>query len=458
MGNSRVLKRSWVPIAAVVLAPLLCASPDAEAQSTVKLTVDRAVERALSHGLEMREAAAVVDAAEADHWAAKALYGPRIMVEGRALYFNERPTFELDLGVEGNDSSIPFWMQQALGSLLPEGPMPAGEQYNIDFRVSIVQPLTKLEAISELSEIKGLEVSLAKIQEEKAASDLAYSVREASYQLLKIQDGIASLAETEREVLARQKQVEAFRTAELVGPQEVLEVGVKLAEVRQGLVRTRAFESVAASRLRLLLRLPAETTVTVVPPEGADAVPPLAGCVAKAVEQRPEIGELRLRAKQAKAAARAKLQEFLPDINLIATYQYQAGTSFGQPELAAGAVLNWTPFAWGETYYAVKSLQATARRATLALERVEGLIGLDVERAHAEAEATGQSINLAKVQLDQANELYRIERARFDVHDNTATDLLAAQTSVLRARNAHVGARYDHLIALAALQRAMGER
>ncbi len=380
MGYRRESKRSWVPIVALVLVSLLFASRAAEAQGTVRLTVDQAVERALNHGLEMAEARAVVDAAEADHWATKALYGPRVIVEGRAFYFNEQPTFELDLGIEGNDSSVPFWMQQALGSLLPEGPMAAGEQYNIDIRVSLVQPLTKLEAISELSEIKGLEVSLAKIQEQKAAADLSYQVREAAYQLLKIRDGISSLEETEREVLARQKQVEAFRAAELVGPQEVLEVGVKLAEVRQGLLRTRAYESVASSRLRILIRLPREGAITIVPPEGDPGLPPLPACIAKAVENRPEVGELRLRVKQAKAGVRAKMQEFVPDINLVGTYQYQAGTSFGQPELAAGAVLNWTPFAWGETYYAVKSLQATARRARLALERVEGLIGLDVER------------------------------------------------------------------------------
>lgn len=451
------MKRAWVPLATVLLL-LLSPLGRASAQEAVKLTVDEAVERALTHGLEMAEAGAVVDAAEADHWAAKALYGPRVIVEGRVLYFNERPTFELDLGIDGQDSTLPLWLQQAIGSLLPEGPIEAGEQYNVDFRVSLVQPLTKLEAIRELSEIRGLEVDVAKVQEEKTAVDLAYQVREASYQLLKIRDGLRTLEETEREVLAREKQVKAFRKAELVGPQEVLEVGVKLAEVRQGVIKTRAYASVAESRLRFLIRLQPGTPVTVVPPEAPPELPRLGDCVAKARDGRPEVAELRLRVKQAEAGARAKLQEFFPEINLVATYQYQAGTSIGQPELAAGATLNWTPFAWGETYYAVKALQAKARRARLALERVEELVGLDVERAWAEAKAQVESIDVAQAQVEQAEELYRIEKARFDVNDNTATDLLAAQTSLLRAKNTLTSARYDYLIALAALKRSMGER
>jgi outer membrane protein TolC len=444
------------PSIALVMMTLV-APQIALAQGVVKLEVSEAVERALVHGLEMAEAHAEVDAAEADHWAAKALYGPRVVVEGRALYFNERPTFDLNLGLDSGDSSLPLWLDQAIGAILPEGPMEAGEQYNVDVRVSLVQPLTKLEAISELSQIKGLEVQLAKNQERKTSVDLAYQVREAAYQLLKIRDGITTLEETEREVIAREQQVKAFRSAELVGPQEVLEIGVKLAEVRQGLIRTRAYETVAESRLRILVRLEPGTRLEVAPPGELPELLPLERCVSKAREARSELADLRLRVKQAEAGARAKIQEFLPDINLVATYQYQAGTSIGQPELAAGAVLNWTPFAWGETYYAVKALQAKARRARLALERVDELIGLDVERAHAESRAVRESIDVAQVQVEQAEELYRIEQARFDVNDNTATDLMSAQTSLLRAKNTLVGARYDYMIALADLQKTMGE-
>ncbi len=144
-------------------------------------------------------------------------------------------------------------------------------------------------------------------------------------------------------------------------------------------------------------------------------------------------------------------------MSLFAAYQYQAGTSFGTPEFAAGAVMSWTPFAWGETYYGVKAARAGARRAEYALERVEELIALDVERAHAEAQAAAETITAAQAALGQAQELYRIDQARFEVQDNTATDLLSARTSLLRAQVTVRSAEYDQLIALAALRSAMGE-
>ena len=52
---------------------------------------------------------------------------------------------------------------------------------------------------------------------------------------------------------------------------------------------------------------------------------------------------------------------------------------------------------------------------------------------------TGEAIAVAETAVVQAEELYRIEQARFDVRDNTATDLVAAkganQRTMLR-RNA----------------------
>jgi outer membrane protein TolC len=418
------------------------------------LTVEQSVERALTEGLEMEEAEAAAEAARAGLRGARALYGPRVMVDANAMYFNRKPTFELDLGA----GDLPPAMAQMTNQLFPSGPMEAGEQYMVDFRVTVAQPLTKLEAIRELNQIKRLAVDIASVNTDKTAAELAYQVRESAYQLLKLRDTVAVLEETLHEVDARETQVAAYRKAELVGPEQLLEVRVKRSELLQQLAQVKAYRGVAASRLNVLLRLDLEVTVILDEPALPDELPDLAHCRKQARRHRPELAELRLRVQQADIAVRAKIQGFVPDVSLIATYQYQAGTSFGQPELALGAVMSWTPFAWGETYHAVQGARADARQVRLALERVESLLMVDVERAHAEAQAARVTITHAEAGLEQAVELYRIERARFDVRDNTATDLLAAGAAKMRAETAVKAARYDFLIALAGLRKAMGQR
>jgi outer membrane protein len=440
-----------------LLVILITQGAAAQGEQTLRLSVDGAVERALEHGFEVAESQAEIDAAEAAHRSAKALYGPRIMVEAKALYFNERPTFELDFLNSSQDGSVPLWLDQALSSLIPEGPMEAGEQYNVDFSVRIVQPLTKLESIAELSKIRGLDVEIANSKREKTLSELAFQVREASHQLLELRSTIRALEETEQEILARQKQIEAFRQAELVGPEDVLEVHVKLAELQQGLIKAKAYEGLSQLRLRHLLRLDSQENIEIEEPTATPPLPDVADCKLRALEHRAELNDLRLKRRQAESGIRAKIQEFLPDVSLVGSYQYQAGTSFGQPELALGAVMSWTPFAWGETYHALREAKARARQVELALERAESLIGLEIEANHATAKVQFETIAVAKTRIEHAEELYRIERARLDVQHSTATDLLAAQTALLRARLDHDSARYSYLTALAALQKSFGE-
>ena len=442
---------------ALSLVTLLAASP-ATAQSSVELTIDEAVERALSQGYEVAENEAEVEAAEAAHKAAKALYGPRLMMDAKAFYFNERPTFDVDFLGSGGESGqdAPLWLDQMLGSLLPSGPMEAGEQYSLDFSLSVVQPLTKLESVAILSEVRELDVKIAKVHGTKAKVELAHQVRETAYTLLKLRASLRALEESERELDAREQQIKALRAAEMVGPEQELEIAVKRAELHQGMIKAQAFERVTEQRLALLLRLPGQPSIHLREPEGLPPLPDLAECLETALRHRPELAELRLRGDQAEAGVRAKIHDWVPDVSLVGRYQYQAGTSFGQPELAVGAVLSWTPFAWGETLHAVREAKAKARQARIAFEKVQDLIKLDVARAHAEARAQLESIDVAKTQVARAEELYRIEKARYDVQHKTATDLLSAHTSLLRARTGLSSAKYDYLIALSALDKAMG--
>ena len=55
------------------------------------MTVDQVVTRALDEGLEIRENQAEIQAARSTLKATRALYGPRIVIEGSALYFNAPP-------------------------------------------------------------------------------------------------------------------------------------------------------------------------------------------------------------------------------------------------------------------------------------------------------------------------------------------------------------------------------
>ena len=56
----------------------------------------------------------------------------------------------------------------------------------------------------------------------------------------------------------------------------------------------------------------------------------------------------------------------------------------------------------------------------------------------------------------QAEENFRIETARYEANANTSFDVLDAETLLTQARAQALTTRYDHLVAQAALARALG--
>lgn len=426
-----------------------------QAQESAALTVDQLAQRAVERGFEVEEAQAEIEGARSAHKAARTLYAPRLMVEGKALYFNEAPTAEFDL--VGGD--IPEAYQSLVDSLLPSGPIDVGEQYNLELTVTLAQPITKLGAIRELEKVRALDVGVAESHLEQARAKLAQETREAALQLLSTRASIVMLEETQEELEARHEQVKAFNRAELVGVEEVLTVGVEIAKLRQGLIKARAFESVLRERVSTLARLEPERPLEIVAPhlEQLPPLPDLSDCIESAARARPELVEVRLRGRQAEAGVRAKAQELMPDLTLVATYRAESGTSFSSPPLAAGAVLSWTPVDWGQKAHELRQARADRRRAELAYDRVSKLLELDVRRAHAEAVAAREQIDVAAVEREQAEELLRIERVRFEAHATTAADLLSAETALLRSRHRESTTLFDYHIALSALRRASGQ-
>ncbi len=64
---------------------------------------------------------------------------------------------------------------------------------------------------------------------------------------------------------------------------------------------------------------------------------------------------------------------------------------------------------------------------------------------------------MAEKAIESAREAVRVERLKFDAGSGTTTEVIDAQTALLRADSDYYQALYDREIALASLRKAMGE-
>jgi len=126
--------------AQLLLVILLIAPTSALAQAaSAAVTIEALAAQAAEQSLDVAQAEEALVGAEEALSSARTLYGPRLMVEGSAMGFNEPPTATFNIPTP---PGVPL-----------AGPMDMGEQYVVDLTVTLAQPLTGLVKIRQLNAI-----------------------------------------------------------------------------------------------------------------------------------------------------------------------------------------------------------------------------------------------------------------------------------------------------------------
>lgn len=449
----------------VILLALFTVPMRAIASGTIRLTVPEAVSLALKQSPRIKAANFELDAAEAARKKARARFGPVFQVEARAMYFNEPPS----LGGGGMSAEDVGGLQQLAGAdpfdnamiqFFQELPsMFQSEQYDINITARVVQPLTPLYAVYHGYRLAELGLDVAGIVKQRQKDQLTYQVKAACLGVLQAQAGVRALEEAIKTVESHVAMAGSYLEVGLIGRQDFLQAKVRLAEVRGQLLKIQHGVLLAKAAVAMLLNLPDHAEVEIVAPEfkvGKEKRLKLEPAQAMALLYRPEIKELGLRIRQAEHGVKATRVGYIPQISAMGMYQYNEGSTMTPPAWTVGALLTWPLWEWGATYYSVEEAQAKFSKAKTGLEELRAFIKLDVQKAWLGTKEALERIDIARSALTHAKEQLRIEQDRYQQHVNTSTDVLDAQSRLTRTKVESESARYDYLIAVAALEKAIG--
>jgi outer membrane protein len=262
-------------------------------------------------------------------------------------------------------------------------------------------------------------------------------------------------------VEAHVEQAEHFLDAGLIGRNDLLQAKARLEALRGDLLGARHGALLARAGLAMWLALPAGTVIEVKEPQFDPKMHKrltLSAANALAAAQRPEIEEIRLRMKQADHGVKAAWSGHIPQLSAMAMYQHNEGSLMKPPAWTGGLVLTWNVWEWGSTHYGIESAEASRSRVQSALEELERGIQLEVQSAWLKIAESRERLDIVKSELEQAEEQLRIEQALYEQHQNTSTDVLDAQSRLTGALVKRDSARYEYMIAMAALHKALGSR
>lgn len=434
---------------ASILAPAVFVG-QASGQST--LTLEQAVQAALARNSTVLAGRAGVGAATARMPQAKSAVLPR---------------FEVTESAEGGNQPV-----FVFGSLLAQrrfGPENfAVNQLNYPDPIAHHRTLASVEQTIFDGNVGRTSVERAEQGTRVAEADLGIAERDLTLETVLAYASVGrATADLEAAAAAVQAAVDDRRRAAdrrdagMVTEADVLAGDVQVAAMREREIRARAARQVAVAELNSLMGAALDQNVEV-----ADILAPLPSpAVAGAAAQREARAlsdglELR-RAIAAEGAAR--LQSDVAKSVFIPRVIARGGYELAGPNLF-DRVSSWQVGGYVRWNFSSNGAEGASRREAIALveragherQAVEQQLRLGVRRAAVDLESAAARELVGRAAIAQASESQRIVRDRYEAGLATTTDLLRAAESVAEARARHVAARFDVVVARAALERASG--
>jgi outer membrane protein len=429
----------------------LAAGSTAAAPAEV-LTLERAVELALSNNRQVGIAALEVDRAEQRLGAARTNRLPSLSVDGTA-------------GTTLTAISVTY-PAGSFGDFPGTGPIPA-EDTRIEsprslagnVSATLAQPLSQLKRIglgTKLSEISR-DLEREKLREQRAA--VAGNTRRLYYGLLQIESSLRA-AESQVALYRELERVVGQRVAqEAALPSDHLDVRARLASAEYQANSLRNERTSGQEQLNHLLgrELTREFELAEVGAPTTEELD-LASALSRAIERRPDLAQARLSVDRADTDLRSKKAESIPDVSLSVSYVSFVNVDLVPRNIAiAGLQVKWEPFDWGKRKRerAEKALQVEQAKSG-ARER-ESAARLEVSRSFRKLQEARLLLQAQALGRQAAEEKLRVVTNKHREESALLKDVLEAQVALDQATYEHDRALTGFWTARADLQQAIGE-
>jgi outer membrane protein TolC len=429
------------------LAPRALADP---LPAPVRLTLAEALSRAREASAHLAELRSLAAAAGAGLTGARAERLPKIDASAGYTRQSDVPELRLTLPGLGTETVFPN---------IPD---------NYRGHLGLELPLYTSGRIANGVTAGARQLTAANQDVQQGRADLEQETATAYWTLVTARDSEHVLAESLADYDAHLKESRDRRDVGMAASNEVLAVQVQREQAELARLQAASTAAVANANLLRLLDLPAGTSVEPVEPLAEPAPSPPAAespeaLVAAAEAARPEIAALRSRIAAGHASAAATRAGLWPQANLSAGYDYANPNPRILPleprwkgSWSVGAVVSLSLFDGGRTTAAAAQIDAQADALAHRLEDLERRVRLEVTQRLEELATARQAATVAVANLDSAHENVRVARDRYHEGVIPSSELLDAETALLRAGLDRTNALAQVRVALANLERAAG--
>ena len=419
-----------------------------------ELPLDQAVQLALQHNVDVANSALDVSKANDRSRAFRTLLFPK-----------------LSFYALGSEQLTPVSFTIGAGTLEPQSPIGPIPSRNVQYTTPVqptgylfgrvVQPLSTIYRIR--LNLKALDFS-TQLDQQKARSkrqDVVRNVKQLYYNIEQVQSSLVTTQETVRLYKEVERITRDYVLKQTALESELLQAQASLADAEQSELTLSNQEAKQKEQLNDLLGRDVLTDFSVTP-IGEEASNPEIDLVAarkKALVQRPEIQEARLKTQQSEEELRAKKAEYIPDISaefnsitLLNFSSYLPGGTY-----SVGVSLSWEPFDWGRKKNEIAEKRDTVTQDKNTESSAERKVIMDVDDKYRQLQQSWSKLRAAKLSQKYALENLRVNKDQYEVQATLLKVVFQAETTLAQANSDYQHGLADYWSAKADFEHALGE-
>jgi len=304
---------------------------------------------------------------------------------------------------------------------------------------------------TELGLLRSLET------DRRVRQQVAVGVAKTYYQLVETQRVVAARQEALRAMEQHAQLTRDLLAAGKVARVDVLRAEVKVADLRQALLKAQNATRLAKLALRNAMGVTEAGELVVLSTLAAPTAPPETGtALAEALSQRPDWLASQLAVRQAEADRTAAAAERKPSLSAVASYNSEGSDVPNLENWNVGFAVSLPVFDGGRIRAATREAEAElgARQAERELLRQQ--LELEVTGAVLRIQDALERVAATTKAVAEARETLNIQRRAYELGVGTALDVFDAQTALTQADVNHTQALTDAQTATAELTYAVG--
>lgn len=330
--------------------------------------------------------------------------------------------------------------------------------------ITLLQPIYLGGKVRELNRMAGYSKDIAETKRKMEDSDVLYSVDEAYWRVVSLQEKVKLAQEYTNLVSRLNNDVEDMFKEGVITRNDLLKVKVKVNEVELNL--TKAQNGLELSKMALCqeIGIPLESDIKL----AELPMPKLAalsdtGYANYALSHRNEMTALDLASRMAQSNVTLMQSRFMPNVMLTANYlasnpnPYKGFTNDFGFDWNVGVVVNIPIFHWGERQQTLRAAKAEQKVASLKIEEAKEKITLQVRQAMFKVNESNRRVQMTQKNIERAEENLKVATDGFKEGILSASDVLEAQALWQSAFSENIDARNEAMLSETNLKKVLGE-